>query len=302
VGAEPHRKLLRDALKGRPPVKTLLEPEARNTAAAIAWAAAAIQGEGGAGLLAVLPADHHVPDPRSFARVIRQAARIAHRQDRLVIVGISPRRPDPAYGYLRVGKPGPDGALPVRRFVEKPSAARAQSYVRSGSYLWNAGMVVATAPRILAELRTHAPEVWRALGSVLEDLARGARVPRRRLAAAYRRVRPIAFDHAVLERTRRVVAVRGRFAWSDLGSWDALKEHLPMVEGDNHVQGGKPLLLEARNNVIWNTSGRAVALLGVDGLAVVDTEDALLICPLDRSQEVRRVVEELARQGRKELI
>jgi mannose-1-phosphate guanylyltransferase len=302
VAAEPLKAVVRAALAERPRVQTLFEPIARNTAAAIAWTAATVVGRAGSGILAVLPADHHIPDRRAFARDIRQAATIAARRDALVLVGIAPSRPDPAYGYLRIGGVGTDGAAPVRRFVEKPDVPRARRYVRSGRYLWNAGMVVASASRILTEVRSHAPEVWEALGGALEEVARGRRVPRSRLAAAYRRVKAISFDHGVLERARGVLAVPGRFAWSDIGSWDALKDHLPLSEGRNRVLGAKPVLLDAWDNMVWNESGRAVVLLGVSQLVVVETRDALLVCRPERAQEVRRVVEALSRQGRKELI
>jgi mannose-1-phosphate guanylyltransferase len=302
VAVEPLRAVVRAALAERPGVQTLFEPISRNTAAAVAWTAATVQGRSGSGIVAVLPADHHIPDRRVFAEDIRHAAAIAARRDALVLVGIAPSRPDTAYGYLRIGEVEPDGAAPVRRFVEKPDAPRARRYVRSGRYLWNAGIVVAPASRILAEVRSQAPEVWGALGGVLQEVAQGRRVGRRRLAAAYRRVKTISFDHAVLERARGVFAVPGRFAWSDIGSWDALKDLLPPAEGRNRILGAKPLVFDASDNLVWNESGRAVVLLGVSELVVVETRDALLVCRPERAQEVRRVVEALARQGRKELI
>jgi mannose-1-phosphate guanylyltransferase len=282
-------------------VQTLLEPVGRNTAPAIAWAAATVLGRTGSGIVAVLPADHYVPDRRTFAAAMRQAAEVAERRDALVLVGIKPTRVETAYGYLSVGEPEPDGALRVREFVEKPEEALAREYVGSGRYLWNAGFVVAPAARVLDEVQSHAPEVWRPLGATLKAIARGERIPRRRLAERYRRIRATSFDNAVLERASGVFAVPGRFEWSDIGSWDALKDRLPCAEGRNRVVGEKPLLLDAEDNMIWNTSGRAVVLLGVSGLVVVDTEDALLVCRPERSQEVRRVVEQLSRRGRKEL-
>jgi mannose-1-phosphate guanylyltransferase len=298
VGAESHRRLLAAALRGRRGVTTLLEPSARNTAAAIAWAAAEILGRTGRGTLAVLPADHHVPNAEAFARTIRRAAALAGTRDALVLLGIEPTRPDTAYGYLRVAGRSP---LAVRRFVEKPDAARARRYLRSGGYLWNSGIVVAPARRILDEVRTHAPEVWRSLGGVLETIAGGGRVARRRLAAAYRGVRSISFDHAVLERTGGVLALRGRFAWSDLGSWDALREHLPRVAGGNRVHGASPVLLDARDNLVFTSTGRTLALLGVEGLLVVDTPDATLVCAPDRAQDVRRLVDALSERGKRRL-
>lgn len=301
VSARNLARITRAALRSRGGVHLLLEPVARNTAAAVAWAAARVAREAEGGVIAVLPADHHIPSPREFVRTLRRAARSAQDGEHLVLIGIEPTRPDTAYGYLRVGTPGSDGVASVRRFVEKPDVARARRYVGGGQYLWNAGMVVGTAQRILAETRAHAPEVWKPLGGVLSAIADGRRVVSARLEAAYRRVPAISFDHAVLERSRRVRALRGRFAWSDLGSWDALARHLPSVAG-NRVRGPRPAAtMDASGNVVWNTSGRALALLGVRGLVVIETPDALLVCAQERAQDVRRIVDELHKRGRKDL-
>jgi mannose-1-phosphate guanylyltransferase len=291
----------RKALRRYRGVHVLLEPMARNTAAAIAWAAATVAGKDPEAVVGVFPADHHIPEPARFLRTIRTAARAAASGESLVLVGIEPSHPDTAYGYLRVDSPGSRGAVRVRRFVEKPDLARARRFAKSGRYLWNAGIVVGTARRILAETRAHSPEVWPALGGVLETLAAGRRVPAARLASAFRRVTPISFDHAVLERSRHVLAVRGRFRWSDLGSWDALGDHLPADSG-NRVRGTRPVaLLDASGNVIWNTTGKALALLGVENLVIVETQDALLVCSKERAQDVRRIVDELTRQRRTDL-
>jgi mannose-1-phosphate guanylyltransferase len=285
--------LARRALRRRR-ARLLVEPDARNTAPAVALAAARAAGEG-AGLVGVFPSDHHVADRAGFERTLALAVRVAAPGEQIVLVGIPPTRPDTAYGYLRVGARG-SGALRVLRFEEKPSLARARRYARSGRHLWNAGILVATPARLLAETRAHAPAVWRALGTVLDEIAAGGRVGAARLAAAWRRTPAISFDHAVLERSGRVAAVRGDFGWSDLGSWDSLAEHLPGLAG-NRVRGPAPVaILDARGNVIWNTTDTAVVLLGVSKLVVVQTEDALLVCALDRAQEVRRVADELSRR------
>jgi mannose-1-phosphate guanylyltransferase len=136
---------------------------------------------------------------------------------------------------------------------------------------------------------------------VLSDLARGRRVTRVTLERAYRRVRPISFDHAVLERTRGVLAIRGSFRWSDLGSWDAIGEHLPARSG-NRIGGRGPVVaIDARDNVIWNPTGRVLALIGLEGYVIVNTEDAVLVCAKERAQDVRQIVEELEGRRRGDL-
>jgi mannose-1-phosphate guanylyltransferase len=280
-------------------VRLLLEPEARNTTAAILWAAARVAAEDPDGLIAIFPADHHVPSTAAFARTLRAAARAAAGGEWLVLVGIQPDRPDTAYGYLQLGDRMAGSARRVRRFVEKPDAVRARRFLRSGRYLWNAGMLVGRPDLVLAEAEALAPEVWSALGPVLQRVREGGGVTARALARAYRRAAPLSFDYAVLERSRRVLGVRARFRWSDLGSWDALAQHLDRV-GGNAVGGSPPVaLVESSGNVIWNTTDKAVALLGVRDLVVVETPDALLVCAKDRAQEVRQVVGQLARDRRR---
>ena len=292
----------RKALRGHPGVRTLLEPVARDTAAAIAWAAANVARRDPEADVAVFPADHHIPKPAAFHRTVRSARRAAAKRDALVLIGIEPRHPEPAYGYIQLGAREEGAAHRVRRFVEKPDAARARRFVRSGDYLWNAGMVVAPARRILEECRRHAPEVWTALGPALERTASGQKVTAVTLERAYRRVRPLSFDRAVLERTTRRLAVRGRFRWSDVGSWDAIGAELPQVAGNRVGGEGLVIGVNARDNIVWNATDKVVALLGLEGLVVVNTDDALLVCRGSDAQDVRRVVGELRKRRRGDLL
>jgi mannose-1-phosphate guanylyltransferase len=303
VSAEELAGATRSALRAHRGTRLLLEPVARNTAAAIAGGAAAALGRGDDGVIGVFPADHHIPDAPAFARAVRVAARAAADGEHLVLLGIEPSRPDTGYGYLRLASRARGAVTRVARFVEKPDARRARRFVAEGSYLWNAGMLLARPETILAETRHLAPEVWDALGSTLEDVASGRRVKRAALARAYRAVRPLSFDYAVLERSRRVFALRGRFAWSDLGSWDALGAHLAAAPGANRIHGSvPPVLLDAQHNVVWSSTDKAVALLGVKDLLVIQTTDALLVCANHRAQDVRKIVDELARRGRVDLL
>jgi mannose-1-phosphate guanylyltransferase len=296
-------RLVRAALQSHRGAHALFEPQGRNTAAAIAWAAAWVAGRDPEGVLGIFPADHHIPHVPAFVRVVTAALRASADGGALVLIGIQPTRPDTAYGYLKLAASRRSPAAPrVERFVEKPGPARAKSLLAAGTHLWNSGMIVARPARVLAETRAHAPEVWRALGPALERGSRGEAVPAAALARAYRRVKPISFDYAVLERSRRVRAVRGRFAWSDLGSWDALGEQLPEAARNRARAPEQLAALDARGNVVWTQGRKQVVLLGVDDLVVVDTEDALLVSSKSRAQEVRRAVEVLGARGRKELV
>ncbi len=282
--------------------RVVVEPRRRNTAMACAVAAARIAAEDPDAVLAVLPADHRIPDVRAFAAAIRKAARAAAAEGALVTLGVRPTRPDTGYGYIAVGEPvgGPHkGLYRVRRFVEKPDRVRASRFLRRGGYLWNAGIFVWRAASFLEEVGRCEPALARALGPVLER-PRG-RGSREALARAYRRAPSLPVDVAVLERSRRVLTLPVSFHWSDVGTWASLADELGVGSGRSRVVSGDALFEDADGNLVW-ADGRTVVLLGVQGLAVIDAGDALLVADLARSPEVRRVVARLEAAGRPELL
>jgi mannose-1-phosphate guanylyltransferase/mannose-6-phosphate isomerase len=268
----------------------------RNTAMAVGLAALRIEAESPDAVMAVLPADHCIPDARAFATALGRAAAAAHDSGALVTLGVEPQHPDTGLGYIQVGPPaGRDhpGLRRVRRFVEKPDAAKARRYLRQGGFLWNAGIFVWTVRAILEELQTHAPGLARALAPL-----RGSRRPTRSaLARAYRRAPSEPIDTAVMEQSRRVWTLPVDFHWSDVGTWASLAEELGVMPGRSRVVEGELVFDDEGGNLVWGGE-RAIALLGVEGLAVIDTGDALLVARLDRSPRVRQVVEKLKAGGR----
>ena len=282
---------------GIPARRLLVEPCRRNTAMAIAWAAQRIAAEDPSAVLAVLPADHHIPDAAAFATAIRRAARAARAAGSLVTLGIAPTRPDTGYGYIHAGAPlgrGQAGLRGVRRFVEKPDAATARRFLRRGDFLWNAGIFVWTARAILEEIEACAPALHRALAPLRRDPRRS---PKDALARAYRRAPSLPIDVAVMERSRRVVTLPVRFRWSDVGTWASLADELGVAPGRTRVIAGDLAFDEPGGNLVWGRE-RPIALLGVAGLVVIDTPDALLVARLERSPDVRRIVAALKAEGR----
>jgi mannose-1-phosphate guanylyltransferase len=280
-----------------PARRLLVEPSRRNTAMAVAWAAQRIADEDPAAVLAVLPADHHIPDAGAFAAAIRRAARAARGTGSLVTLGVAPTRPDPGYGYIHAGAPlsRPHAGLRrVRRFVEKPDAATARRFLRRGGFWWNAGIFVWTARAILAEIEACAPALHRALAPLRPD-ARHAGP--RALARAYRLAPSLPIDVAVLERSRRVATLPVGFHWSDVGTWASLADELGVAAGRSRCIAGELVFDEPGGNLVWGQR-RPIALLGVSGLAVIDMPDALLVTSLTRSPEVRRIVASLKAAGR----
>jgi mannose-1-phosphate guanylyltransferase len=184
----------------------------------------------------------------------------------------------------------------VGRFVEKPPEARARRYVRSGAYLWNAGIFVWTARAILEEIEAHAPELAKAVAALPSRSPRGPA-----LARAYRQAPSLSIDCAVLERSRRVWCLPVSFGWSDVGTWRSLAETLGASQQRSALVAGELVAIDAPGNLVWG-GRRLVALLGVQGLAVVDSGDALLVARLERSDELRRIVSELRGRGHRDLV
>jgi len=289
-----HARAVRRLLPRLPPANVLIEPIARNTAPAIGLATLHVQARDPDGVLAVLPSDHHVADVSGFQSVLRRAAEIA-RTGALVTIGIRPTRPETGYGYIRTGEPIDGGAARVRAFVEKPDAPTAAAYLSSGEYLWNGGIFVFTARAMRDAIERHMPE----LAAVLERLAPTVGTPRH--AAALRKYFPkapsVSIDYGVMEKARDIAVVPGDFGWSDVGSFAALPEVRPADREGNVVVGEGAVLVDSAGCVVVG-SGRPLGLVGLKDMVVVDSGDALLVVPRDRSQDVRAVVQALKRSKR----
>jgi len=282
---------------GIAPEAILLEPVPRNTAAAIAAAAHWALSRGEDDPLLVMPSDHFIPEPRALEAAV-QAAIQAALDGNLLTFGIRPTSPHTGYGYIQAGNPLADGAVrKVQRFVEKPGAATAAEFVGDGSYFWNSGIFLFRPSAFLAELERHAPDVAEQVVEAMANAASdGAFV--RPDAQAFTAIRDISIDYAVMEHSDKVLVVPVAFAWSDVGSWDAVRELLPADERGNVLQG-EVLALDLTNSLVRNDAGMTVAVIGLDRIACVVTSDAIFIAPLDRAQDVKTLVEELRARGDK---
>jgi len=283
-----------------PARRILVEPRRCNTAMAVAMASAWIAREEPDAVIAVLPADHRIPDERAFAAAIRRAARAAADGGAIVTLGVRPTRPDTGYGYIRLGAPAGrawPGLHRVRRFVEKPDAARARRYASSGEHLWNAGIFVFGAPTLLREAQRCAPGLYRAVAPLLRSRGRpGARL----LARCYRGAPSLPIDVAVMERSSAVWTLPVVFHWSDVGTWSSLADELGVAPGVTRTVGGELLYDERGGNLVWGR--RSVALLGIEDVAVIDAGDVLLVTKLERGPDVRQVVAALKARGRTDVL
>jgi len=299
VASAEHADMVHAQVPGLPEENFITEPGPRGTAPCIGLAAVVLQGRDPAATMAVCPADHLITDAAGFRQALTAAEGLA-QDDYLVTLGITPAYAHTGFGYIQRGRAlGDVNGLPtfvVQRFAEKPDAATAQRFVDSQEYYWNGGIFIWRAATIMGEIARLLPD----LDAELQSVAKAWHTPRQKevLTAAWERVPRTTIDYGVMEKASRVAVVPVDIGWDDVGNWATLSG---LVQGDpqgNVVHGdGDRLLLETTNTYLYTSVGRLVAAVGLEGFVVVDTPDALLICPKDRAQEVREAVEHLKAGG-----
>jgi mannose-1-phosphate guanylyltransferase/mannose-6-phosphate isomerase len=290
-------KLQLTSLNPRFKEQFISEPLGKNTAAAIGLAAIVLGQSHPDSVIVVVAADHVIRKPQAFFKAIRQAVKAAE-SGYLVTFGIKPDRPDTGYGYFKIGKRlSLKTAYTISRFVEKPSLGLAQKYLKQGGYFWNSGIFVWKAGTVLNEIRRYLPELYYGLQEIKKALG----TPREQtvIEEVYQKIPSISIDHGVLSHSKRAAAVLMDFGWTDVGSWAALGELKERQDKKGNVVSGNVLDLESRDSVIY-ADQRLVATVGLEEMVVVDTADATLVCPKDRAQDIKRVVEQLKKRQAKE--
>jgi mannose-1-phosphate guanylyltransferase/mannose-6-phosphate isomerase len=293
VANQEHRFMAAEQLRemGAEPSAILLEPVGRNTAPAIAVAALEAMRDGEDALLLVLPSDHVIRDEAAFHAVV-QAALPAAREGRLVTFGIVPTAPETGYGYIQAA--AGEGVRPVAQFVEKPDRQTAERYLASGAYFWNSGMFLFRASRYLQELQRWQPAMLAACRQALDEARRDTDFVRLQ-AERFATCPSDSIDYAVMEKTDAAAVIALDAGWNDVGSWAALWEATPQdAEGNAHH--GDVIALNCRNT--YAHASRLVAMIGLDDVVVVDTDDALLIAHRDQVQQVKDVVGKIKGSGR----
>ena len=294
---------VRKQLPKLPAKNIVAEPVGRDTCAAVALGAAIAGQRSTNAVMAVLPADHVIPEEKKFQQVLADSFDLASRGQVMVTIGIKPTEPATGYGYIRVGQalPAPQGAKPYQtvfsraeQFVEKPNFERAQEYVSSGQYRWNAGMFVWSFVTITQALEKHQPE----LAAACQRWFQAAGTPRlaKVLAREYPGLPKISVDYALMEKAQNVVVADGSFDWDDLGSWNALGRHLPADAAGNCAVGDF-VQVGAEGNIIFDarTKNRTpIAVVGLRHAILVQTDDAVLLAHKSQAQKVKELVKKLA--------
>ncbi len=276
-----------------PENRVLAEPLKRNTLGALVWSVAALIAEGrplDTGV-AILTADHKIASAEAFRECVWDALDVAEQEGGLVTIGIRPDRPETGYGYIEADLASSRGAgFVAKGFREKPDLETARDFLAAGSFLWNSGMFFFTLAGFREALSETQPEASLALEGIVEALRAGDRATASR---QFERLPNLSIDYAVMERASKVSVLPSRFEWDDLGAWDALERSMPLDAACN-VCEGEALLVDTRGSIVYNdVAGKIVAVLGMEDVIVVNTPDAVLVCPKSAAQRVKEIVTKL---------
>jgi len=321
VGGKPMLRLAVDRLKGLVPSSRILiitsadlvsvtaravpslpskniigEPFGRDTAAVCALASAVIKARDPGGLFCILTADHIIKDIARFQQTLRNCFDLAAKTDVLITIGMKPTFPSTGFGYIDAGRRFKAGGktvfLKAKRFVEKPDRKRAEKYIMAGNFYWNSGMFIWSVRSIQAALARHRPELL-AMANRLEKAAGKPRF-QPALIREYAKLEKISIDYAVMEKSDNIIVAKATFSWDDIGSWTAIENHFKK-DSSNNVLTGKCEAIGSSGNIVFSPS-RLTALIGVENIIVVQAENATLVCAKGKAQEVKKMVQLLAKK------
>lgn len=273
-----------------------IEPDNKETATCIGYAAIKLLKRDPDAVMIVLPSDHMITNIDEFKATIDEAVAVAKNENMLVTMGVVPTRPETAYGYIEIGRPLPDyGHIPVykvKRFTEKPNKTIAQIFIDKGTFLWNSGMFVWKASVLLEEIEKYLPELYGSLMTMSKSLDTSDE--EKVVEEEYKKIDGISIDFGIMEKSTNVAVLKTNLNWDDIGSWNALDKYY-IKDDDNNIINGLCSPIDTRNCMIFG-DGRLIATIGVNNLLIVDTGDTLLICDRERDQDIKEMVRQLTVQ------
>lgn len=293
--------LVKNQLPEVPEENIIGEPVAKNTAPCVAAAAALIAQKDPEGTMVVLPADHLITKENKFLSTLKTSAQSARKRNALVTIGIQPTHPETGYGYIEFerssAKPQTsDGVKKVRQFREKPDFSTAKAFLAAGNFLWNSGMFVWGIPTIIDQFQKHLPKIHNEIEKLTSDTPSA-------IENFYRACPSVSIDYGIMEHAENVLVVPGDIGWSDVGSWRAVYDIEEKDDKDNVINAKWSAVSESSNNLIYSKSDKMIALVGVNNVAVVETDKAILVCSLDDAQGVKKIVQSLkADEGTKKFL
>ena len=293
-----YNSLVAAQLPDIPKENILSEPAARNTAPCIAFAAAVINKKYDDAIMMVLPSDHLIGLEDIYINTLKKAAKVASKNGNLVTIGITPEYPETGYGYINFGSEDDNGAYMVERFVEKPDLATAEMYFTSGKYLWNSGMFVWKLSTILDNIKNLMPDIYE--GAIKIGEAYGTPQFNDVLVKEFTAFRSESVDFGIMEKAKNIYTIPGSCGWDDVGSWLAV-ERINKTDTDKNYISGNVISVASRHTTICGGK-RLIAAVGLEDVIIVDTDDAVLVCSKNSTQDVKKVIAQLKEQGRNELV
>lgn len=291
--------LLAEATTSRIHISHILsEPCAKNTAACIGYAAVYILKKHGDGVMIVTPSDAYIQDTAAFSCILKEAVSVAEKSSKLITIGIAPTFPATGYGYIKYDKQDNNTAKQVLEFKEKPNYETAAKYLLSRNYVWNSGMFIWRASVILENFRIFLPEIYEKLLEIKNAI--GTDMEQEIIQKLYPEMESISIDYGIMEKSPDVLVIPGSFGWNDIGSWDMLGAVQAFDEHQN-VTVGNTLSIHTTNSILYS-SGRLVAAVDVNNLIIVETPDAVMVCPTESAQNVKEIVEQLKQNGQTEYL
>ncbi len=297
VTNECYKKIVMEQLPDVPEENILSEPYRKNTAPCIAFATEIIRKKYDDAVMMVLPADHLIKDESAYTRTLCSAIATATEKNNLVTIGITPTYPETGYGYINLGEKSGD-AYKVNRFVEKPDLCTAEKYLSSGDYLWNSGMFIWKASSIEERFKKYMPDVYE--GAKKIGNAFGTENFEQILKTEYNKFVSESIDFGIMEKASDIYIVAGNFGWDDVGNWLAVERINQTDEHQNYTEGD--VVSENCNNITVCGGKRLIATIGIKDVIIVDTDDAVLVCSKNNTQDIKKIIEHLKENSRTELI
>ena len=294
-----YEKLVFEQLPKISPKQLLLEPAMRNTAPCILYSAFKIYNENPDGIMVIAPSDHWIEDETAFLKNIKTAFNFCAENDALVTLGIQPTFPNTGYGYIQFEN-SKNELKKVKKFTEKPNLEIAEQFLKSGDYLWNAGIFVWSVKSILKAFKTHLPEMFALFSNGKNNY--NTSLENQFIDANYAFSENISIDFGIMEKANNVFVLPVNFAWNDLGTWSSLYSELKKDSHQNATLGGQVIYIDSANNIVKTQSKKRVVIQGLNDYIVVEKEDVILICPKNKEQEIKQITSEVKNEFGEEFI